>query len=104
MDRRLTRARRHVAARAMCRPCGSHCIRHCGLPANGSHKASLASMRALLGQPREASITPAGAADCGIDHNRQCFVCAHCGSAKIIVQTFARGESMRAPPVPGFVL
>ena len=69
MDHRLTRARHHLAA-AMCRPCGFHCIRHYGLPANGSRKASLAPMRSLLGQPREASINPAEAPDCGIDHNR----------------------------------
>jgi hypothetical protein len=26
------------------------------------------------------------------------FICRHCGAAMIIVQTFARGESIRAPP------
>ena len=83
-------------------PGGFHRIRHYGLLANGSRKASLALARTLLGQPREAPIAPANAAN-GIDHDRPrpTFVCLHCGAAMIVVQTFARGESIRAPPGPG---
>ena len=85
-------------------PGGFHRIRHYGLLANGSRKASLALARALLGQPREASIAPAQATNStGTDHGRPSFVCAHCGAAMIVVQTFARGESIRAPPGPGCV-
>ncbi len=81
-------------------PGGFHRIRHYGLLANGSRKASLALARTLLGEPREAPIAAADATN-GIDHGRPSFVCGHCGAAMIIVQTFARGESIRAPPRSG---
>jgi hypothetical protein len=83
-------------------PSGSHRIRHYGLLANGSRKASLALARALLGQPREAPITTADIT-AGVDHGRPCFVCAHCGAAMIVLHTFVRGELIRAPPAPGGV-
>ena len=83
-------------------PGGFHRIRHYGLLANGSRKAGLTLARALLGQPPGASIAPAQATD-AIDHGRPTFVCAHCGAAMIVVQTFARGESIRAPPTPEYV-
>ena len=78
-------------------PGGFHRIRHYGLLANGSRKASLALARALLGQPNAAPITPEDT-DNGIDRDRPCFVCAHCGAAMTILQTFVRGQSIRAPP------
>ena len=81
---------------------GFHRIRHYGLLANGSRKASLALARALLGQPHEAPIAPAQATN-GTDHGKPSFVCAHCGAAMIVLQTFARGQSIRAPPGPGYV-
>jgi hypothetical protein len=81
-------------------PGSFHRIRHYGLLANGSRKASLALARALLGHPREASIAPADTTN-GTDHSKPSFVCAHCGAAMIVLQTFARGESIRAPPAPG---
>jgi hypothetical protein len=81
-------------------PGGFHRIRHYGLLANGSRKASLTLARALLGQPREA---PSATADitAGGDHGRPSFVCAHCGAAMIVLQTFVRGELIRAPPAQG---
>ena len=81
-------------------PGGFHRIRHYGLLANGNRKASLALARTLLGQSREAPIAAADATN-SIDHGRPSFVCLHCGAAMIIVQTFTRGESIRAPPGPG---
>ncbi len=78
-------------------PGSFHRIRHYGLLANGSRKASLALARALLGQPSAAPITPEDT-DNGIDRDRQSFVCAHCGGAMTILQTFTRGQSIRAPP------
>ena len=36
--------------------------------------------------------------DTGHDGDKPCFVCAHCGAAMIIVQTFVRGQLIRAPP------
>jgi len=83
-------------------PGGLHRIRHYGLLANGSRKASLTLARALLGQPHEAPITTADIT-AGVDHVRPSFVCAHCGAAMIVLQTFVRGELIRAPPAPGCV-
>jgi Putative transposase len=89
------------SAAAACRlhvlPGGFHRIRHYGLLANGSRKASLALARELLhvpgldpaqhdGDDDEASATP------------PTFVCAHCGRAMTILQTFTRGQTIRAPP------
>jgi hypothetical protein len=80
-------------------PGGFHRIRHYGILANGTRKTSLALARALLGQPNALPITPEDT-DNGIDRDKPCFVCAHCGAAMIIVQTFVRGQSIRAPPEP----
>ena len=83
-------------------PGGFHRIRHYGLLANGSRKASLALARALLGQPSPPTITAKGAdsvADRSQDRDKPCFVCAHCGAAMLILQTFLRGQPIRAPPV-----
>jgi len=80
-------------------PTGFHRIRHYGLLANGCHKASIALARTLLGQP---SPTPLATEDVGaIDaDDSPRFVCGHCGAAMLIVQIFARGTSIRAPPEP----
>ncbi len=78
-------------------PGGLHRIRHYGLLANGSRKASLALVRNLLGQPNTAPTTREDTND-GIDPDRPRFVCAHCGAAMIILQTFTRGQTIRAPP------
>jgi Putative transposase/Transposase zinc-binding domain len=77
-------------------PGGFHRIRHYGLLANAQRREHLAKARELLHvvpavadpQPPEttaANITPT-------------FVCPHCGAAMIIVETFARGQPIRAPP------
>ncbi|HEY6355662.1 MAG TPA: IS91 family transposase [Burkholderiaceae bacterium] len=76
-------------------PGGFHRIRHYGLLANGSRKASLALARELLGQPALATVPADGG-----DHATQppTFVCWHCGHAMVILQTFARSHAIRAPP------
>jgi hypothetical protein len=84
-------------------PGGFHRIRHYGLLANGARKINLALARELL------HIVPAQAATVGNDVQASAlpnaappaFVCRHCGRAMIILQTFVRGESIRAPPGPG---
>ena len=76
-------------------PSGFHRIRHYGLLANGNRKASLASARELLGQAPEP---PTVADDVDADCRAPSFVCWHCGAALIIVQTFARSRTIRAPP------
>ena len=78
-------------------PSGFHRIRHYGLLANGTRKASLATARELLNTTPPAcpsgdssgETTPASAPT---------FVCQHCGAAMIILQTFTRAQTIRAPP------
>ncbi len=77
-------------------PGGFHRIRHYGLLANGARRENLAKVRELLHvvpaadelQPAEATVT----------NVQPTFVCPHCGAAMIIVETFARGQPIRAPP------
>jgi hypothetical protein len=78
-------------------PGGFHRIRHYGLLANGCHKASIALARTLLGEPKP---TPTATEDAGADiaDDTPRFVCRHCGAVMIIVQIFARGTPIRAPP------
>ena len=84
-------------------PGGFHRIRHFGLLANGARKTSLALVRELL------HIIPVAAALARTDGQAgelpttapPAFVCRHCGHATLILQTFMRGESIRAPPGPG---
>jgi putative transposase/transposase-like zinc-binding protein len=77
-------------------PSGFHRIRHYGLIANAGRKGNLARARELLhvvpetaepAQPDEpiATIPPT-------------FICQHCGAAMLIIDTFARGQPIRAPP------
>jgi hypothetical protein len=74
-------------------PGGFHRIRHYGLLANGSHKASLALVRELLHtEPAQA------ATDEELNSDSPPFICRHCGHAMIVVQTFARSQAIRAPP------
>ncbi|MEO5734677.1 MAG: transposase, partial [Rubrivivax sp.] len=79
-------------------PGGFHRIRHYGLLANGSRKASLALARELLSAPKPE---PAASNDENAGIKPPTFVCRHCGRALLIVQTFTRGQSIRAPPQPG---
>jgi hypothetical protein len=76
-------------------PSGMHRIRHYGLLANGNRKASLASARELLGHALDLPVMPE--ADPG-DRFAAPFICRHCGAALIIVETFARSHTIRAPP------
>jgi Putative transposase/Transposase zinc-binding domain len=81
-------------------PGGFHRIRHYGLLANGSRKADLKRARELLHVP----CAPPAIADIAepdstpLDAAPPTFVCRHCGHAMLIVQTFARGGAIRAPP------
>jgi hypothetical protein len=78
-------------------PGGFHRIRHYGLLANGSRKTNLARARELLSVPAQAS---SDSGDDGASAPAPTFVCAHCGHAMMILQTFTRGQSIRAPPLP----
>ena len=81
-------------------PAGFHRIRHYGLLANGSRKASLAAVRELLHQP--ANIEPQAQAETSAlaapDLHPPGFVCRQCGRPMIILETFVRGQPIRAPP------
>ena len=79
-------------------PGGFHRIRHYGLLANGSRKASLALARELLSAPKPA---PSASDHEDTRIKPPTFACRHCGRALLIVQTFTRGQSIRAPPRPG---
>ena len=82
-------------------PGGFHRIRHYGLLANGSRKASLAAARELL-LAVPVPTAAAGNANVSADLSaaRPTFICRHCGHAMVIVQNFARGAEIRAPPPP----
>ena len=78
-------------------PGGFHRIRHYGLLANGSRKAKLVRVRELLHTvPAVDSQTPDS--DAEIEHAKPCFVCLHCGAQMLVLETFARGQTIRAPP------
>ena len=83
-------------------PGGFHRIRHYGLLANGSRKTSLAMARELLhvAPAQAAAPSSAQAADTPSSAAPPTFVCRHCGHAMAILQTFVRGELIRAPPPP----
>jgi hypothetical protein len=76
-------------------PGGFHRIRHYGLLANGSRKANLMLARELLhAAPTVKPCTDSGEPTA----SAPVFVCWHCGHAMSILQTFARGQTIRAPP------
>jgi hypothetical protein len=82
-------------------PGGFHRIRHYGLIANNARKENLARARELLHVVPGAVVDPKRA-DEPVEPVRPTFVCAHCGAPMIIIHTFLRGQSIRAPPhVPG---
>ncbi|MEJ8852509.1 IS91 family transposase [Variovorax rhizosphaerae] len=78
-------------------PGGFHRIRHYGLLANGNRRDQLACVRELLQQPPSRATETS---DAGVESEsaRPSFFCPHCGGAMIILQTFARGQPIRAPP------
>jgi len=78
-------------------PTGFHRIRHYGLIANNARKENLARARELL-HVAPAVVADAPCADMTDEPMRLSFVCAHCGAPMIIVQTFVRGQAIRAPP------
>jgi hypothetical protein len=77
-------------------PSGFHRIRHYGLVANAGRTENLARARELLHVVPAATEPQSPAAPA--DNLQPTFVCPHCHAAMIIIQTFARGESIRAPP------
>ena len=79
-------------------PGGFHRIRHFGLIANNGRKEKLALARELLNVVPTVAVTETNG-DGAIDGPvRPVFVCAHCGAQMIVLESFVRGQSIRAPP------
>lgn len=79
-------------------PGGFHRIRHYGLLANAGRREHLAKARELLGVA--ASNVDAALLNTEVsgDLVQPTFVCPCCGSPMRIIETFPRGQSIRAPP------
>jgi Putative transposase/Transposase zinc-binding domain len=78
-------------------PSGFHRIRHYGLLANAGRRVQLAQARELL-HVVPAMVEPPSSAAAPVAIMPPTFVCPHCGAAMSIVEIFARGETIRAPP------
>lgn len=78
-------------------PSGFHRIRYSGLFANGERKANLAKARALLHAAPDVDAQPQGA-DALAANVQPTFVCPDCGAPMIIIDTWVRAQSIRAPP------
>jgi hypothetical protein len=79
-------------------PGGFHRIRHYGLLANGERRKKLAKARELLsveGLSVDASLLEIDALGSLVQPT---FVCPCCGSPMRIIETFLRGQPIRAPP------
>jgi Putative transposase len=78
---------------------GFHRIRHYGLLANANRRRDIPAVRELLHQP--APRPAAEAEDGSADHRctSPTFVCRHCGAPMLIIETFARAQYIRGPPI-----
>ena len=81
-------------------PGGFHRIRHYGLLANGNRRECLALARQLLGDAPTQAVTPSSDEQAEVPSSAAppVFVCRHCGLAMTIVQSWMRGQAIRAPP------
>ena len=79
-------------------PSGFHRIRHYGLIANAGRKDNLAKARALLLHEAPTAKVQPNATDAAVGLVQPTFVCPHCGAAMIVIDTFVRGHTIRAPP------
>ena len=80
-------------------PGGFHRIRHFGLIANNGRKEKLALARQLLNVVPAKTIEIEGYATAPDEPTRPNFVCAHCGGPMILIESFVRGQIIRAPPL-----
>ena len=77
-------------------PGGFHRIRHFGLIANNGRKEKLALARELLGTSCAPNDT---VQEQGTSESVQpTYICKHCGSAMLIIETIVREKAIRAPP------
>ncbi len=80
-------------------PSGFHRIRHYGLLANANRKSLIATARELLHQPAPTAAVEPGAVHAATGSIMPTFVCRHCGAPMIVIETFARAQHIRGPPV-----
>jgi putative transposase/transposase-like zinc-binding protein len=80
-------------------PSGFHRIRHYGLIANAERKENLARARELLHVMPDLEVQ-SQEADAPDSPVQPIFLCPDCGAAMLIIDTFARGQPIRAPPQP----
>jgi hypothetical protein len=78
-------------------PSGFHRIRHYGLVANAGRRDNLAKARELLNVPPDID-NEARTDNAATDPVQPTYICPDCGAPMIIIETFARGQSIRAPP------
>jgi hypothetical protein len=78
-------------------PSGFHRIRHYGLIANAGRRENLARARELLNVPPDAD-DGASTGDGVAESGQPTYVCPDCGAPMIIIETFVRGQPIRAPP------
>ena len=74
-------------------PAGFHRIRHYGLLANAGRRVHLATARTLLNAPPPDIVVAAHELPAAPS-----FVCRCCGAAMRVIETFVRGQPIRAPP------
>ena len=78
-------------------PDGFHRIRHYGLLSNPRRHESLARLRELLAVSASSEKT-ADHAPASEKSVPPTFVCPHCGGAMVVIDSWARGLPIRAPP------
>jgi hypothetical protein len=81
-------------------PSGFHRIRHYGLFANGGRTENLVRARQLLAVPQQHDEPDHGDTINEDDRHTLPYPCPCCGGRMIIIETFERGCSPRAPPTP----
>jgi hypothetical protein len=79
-------------------PSGFHRIRHYGLLANAGRREHLAKARELLGVATSNVDAALLNTEVSGDPVQPTFVCPCCGSPMRIIETFLRGQPIRAPP------
>lgn len=79
-------------------PGGFHRIRHYGLLANGHRRTHLARVRELLAERASTVPSEPESTEAPSGSSRPTFVCPDCGAPMLIVATWMRRPSIRAPP------
>ena len=79
-------------------PEGFHRIRHYGWLANAGRREYLAKIRELLTVSIASVLSPSAEDHYTADCVPPTFVCRCCGSVMIVIETFLRGQLIRAPP------